>query len=135
MKTRPNNRFSVTIKSENDLKKIDNLIASEDFKSKTEIIDKCIELALPILMNGKIERTESSRPEEIQSILKIVKNQNSKLDDLTVLLTVTLDIVTSLLKERSLVLQGHTTNSEDLENGHYQVLSEHYQNILNELMK
>ena len=129
-----NNRFSVTIKNLKLLSEMDYLINSKQFESKTEIVNRCVEIALPLLVEGKLDfgKTEQKSQGNVEEILK---RQSSTLKDLSVISNLSFNLITSIFKERSLSMQGLKTNSEDMENGTYEILPEHYQEILNELMK
>lgn len=132
--TQVNNRFSVTIKNLKLLSEMDYLINSKQFESKTEIVNRCVEIALPLLVEGKLD---FRHPEQKThgNVEEILKRHNSTLKDLSVITNLSFNLITSLFKERSLTLQGLKTNSEDMESGTYEILPEHYQEILNELMK
>lgn len=129
-----NNRFSVTIKNLKLLSEMDYLINSKQFESKTEIVNRCVEIALPLLVEGKLDfgKTEQKSQGNVEEILK---RQSSILKDLSVISNLSFNLITSIFKERSLSMQGLKTNSEDMENGTYEILPEHYQEILNELLK
>lgn len=129
-----NNRFSVTVKNLKLLSEMDYLINSKQFESKTEIVNRCVEIALPLLVEGKLDfgKTEQKSQGNVEEILK---RQSLILKDLSVISNLSFNLITSIFKERSLSMQGLKTNSEDMENGTYEILPEHYQEILNELLK
>ena len=129
-----NNRFSVTIKNLKLLSEMDYLINSKQFESKTEVVNRCVEIALPLLVEGKLDfgKTEQKSQGNVEEILI---RHSSSLKDLSVISNLSFNLITCIFKERSLSMQGLKTNSEDMENGTYEILPEHYQEILNELMK
>lgn len=126
------NRFSITVKNENFIRDIDGLIAGKRFSSKQEIINKCIEIALPLLAEGKANKAEK---EKADVSIDALKKQSAIIRDVAVVCNITFNLVQSLFTERALSLEGLVTNATDLKNGVYENLPEHYQDVLAELMK
>lgn len=126
------NRFSVTIRNENLIHEIDGLIASKRFSSKKEVINKCVEIAVPLLVSGKADFTKTEKGNDVADI---VKKQSATLRDLSVIVNIMFNLLQSLFTERALTLDGKQTNADDLMNGIYENLPPHYQDILSELLK
>lgn len=127
-----NNRISVAIPNEGQLNEMDGLIAAKKFRSKSEIIAKCVEIALPVLTGGS---RLADKPSAERNMDEVLKRQTSNMRDLLVVSNITFNLVSSLFKERALTLSGVKTNAIDLESGTYETLPTHYQEILSELTK
>ena len=125
------NRLYVRLYDKNELDLISKLVERGDFASKSEVVAKCVELALPIVA-GK-QSGESKR--ESPDLADMIKKQGATLRDNLALTNILLNLITTMFTERSLALKGTTTNATDFENGQYEFLPEHYQAILDELMK
>lgn len=127
------NRLFVRIYNANQIKDMEGLIASGKFDSKSAIIGKCVDIALPLLLNGKAQADE--KKEQSNLSIDALKKQGAMLRDMSVILNITFNLVQSLFTEKGLALDGLKTNATDLNSGVYEQLPEHYQNILNELLK
>ena len=134
MKKQPFNRIYTTIKNIDDVRNMEGLIASGRYGSKSEIIAKCVEIALPLLLNGKASLQARENDVE-KTTLETVKRQGAILRDMSVITNITFNLVSSLFAERGLNLDGVRTNGADLRGGMYEQLPEHYQAILDELLK
>ena len=130
MKKEPFNRIYTTIKNIDLVKDMEGLIASGKYGSKSEIIAKCVELAMPLLTG---ERTETNKSKN--DGVDLIKKQSALLRELTVISNLTFNLLQSIFTERALTLEGKRTNAEDFKNGIYENLPEHYQAILSELLK
>ena len=126
------NRLSVTVRNENLLNDINGLVASKRFSSKKEVVNKCLEIAVPLLVSGKADFTRSEKNNDVSDT---VKKQTAMLRDLTVLVNIIFNMLQSLFTERVLTLEGKQTNAGDLMNGVYENLPKHYQALLSELLK
>ncbi len=127
-----NNRISVAIPSEEYLNEMNGLIASKKFRSKSEIIAKCVEIALPVLTGGA---RSADKPSTERHTDEVLKRQTSTIREVSIMTNIMFNLMCSLFKERALTLSGVHTNATDLENGTYETLPEHYQDVLNELLK
>lgn len=125
-------RLYVRIYSESDLRVMDALIAQKRFKSKSEIVGKCVEIALPLLMEGKAALPSTG---EKDKVAEAVRRQGAMLRDVASITNLTFNLVSSLFGEKALDLSGIRTNAEDFKNGVYEQLPEHYQDALDELLK
>lgn len=126
------NRLYIRVYDDNQLKEMDGLIASKKYSSKSEIVGKCIDIALPLLVSGKALSTPKN---DDKSINDIIKKQYSLLRDLSVITNITFNLIQSIFTQKALELDGKNTNAYDLNNGLYEQLPEHYQNLFAELMK
>lgn len=124
-------RIYARIYNEELLRQMDALIAQERYGSKSEIVGKCVEIALPLLVAGKANLPASGN----DKIAEAIKRQGATLRDMNVLINMTFNLLTSLFTEKTLALDGIRTNAEDLKSGVYEQLPEHYQDVLNELLK
>lgn len=127
-----NNRLYIRVYNENQLKDMDGLIASKKYSSKSEIIGKCIDIALPLLVSGKAD-LKGKTDENVS--LDLLKKQSATLRDLSVVINVSFNLLQSLFTQKGLELDGKRTNAYDLNNGVYEQLPDHYQDILSELLK
>ena len=127
-------RIYARIYNEELLRDMDALIAQQKYGSKSEIVGKCVEIALPLLMNGKASLQARENDVE-KTTLETVKRQGAILRDMSVITNITFNLVSSLFAERGLNLDGVRTNGADLRGGMYEQLPEHYQAILDELLK
>lgn len=108
------------------------LVSQGKFHSVSEIVGRCIELALPVL-TGRAGK--SGNDERREDTAKAVKQQTAVLRELSVQTTMAFNLLVGLFRERELALNGVRTNGTDLAGGKYEVLSEYYQDRMNELMK
>ena len=108
------------------------LVSQGKFHSVSEIVGRCIELALPVL-TGRAGK--SGNDERREDTAKAVKQQTAVLRELSVQTTMAFNLLVGLFRERELALNGVRTNGADLAGGKYEVLSEYYQDRMNELMK
>ncbi len=127
-----NNRISVAIPSEKQLNEMEGLIAARKFRSKSEIIAKCVELALPVLTG--VARS-ADKPSTERNMDEILKRQTATMREVSIMTNIIFNLICSLFKERALTLSGIHTNATDLENGTYETLPAHYTDVLNELLK
>lgn len=108
------------------------LVSQGKFHSVSEIVGRCIELALPVL-TGRAGK--SGNDERREDTAKAVKQQTAVLRELSVQTAMAFNLLVGLFRERELALNGVRTNGADLAGGKYEVLSEYYQDRMNELMK
>lgn len=108
------------------------LVSQGKFHSVSEIVGRCIELALPVL-TGRAGK--SGNDERREDTAKAVKQQTAVLRELSVQTAMAFNLLVGLFRERELALNGVRTNGTDLAGGKYEVLSEYYQDRMNELMK
>ncbi len=108
------------------------LVSQGKFHSVSEIVGRCIELALPVL-TGRAGK--SGNDEKREDTAKAVKQQTAVLRELSVQTAMAFNLLVGLFRERELALNGVRTNGTDLAGGKYEVLSEYYQDRMNELMK
>lgn len=108
------------------------LVSQGKFHSVSEIVGRCIELALPVL-TGRAGK--SGNDEKREDTAKAVKQQTAVLRELSVQTAMAFNLLVGLFRERELALNGVRTNGADLAGGKYEVLSEYYQDRMNELMK
>ena len=108
------------------------LVSQGKFHSVSEIVGRCIELALPLL-TGRAGK--SGNDEKREDTAKAVKQQTAVLRELSVQTAMAFNLLVGLFRERELALNGVRTNGTDLAGGKYEVLSEYYQDRMNELMK
>lgn len=125
-------RVYVRVYDEELLRDMDALIAKKRFGSKSEIVGKCVEIALPLLMDGK---AALPKKDENSAVADAIKKQGSMLRDTSVLVNIIFNLVSSMFTERALSIDGVRTNADDFKNGLYERLPAHYQDILNELLK
>ena len=125
------NRLYVRLYDESELDLISKLVANGDFASKSEVVARCVEIALPIVAGKGSGESKRESPD----LADMLKKQGATLRDNFALTNILLNLITTLFSERALVLAGKTTNATDFENGQYEFLPEHYQTILDELMK
>ncbi len=102
-----------------------------DYHSMSEIVLKCIDLALPMLTGER----KAARAEKEYDVERAIKQQTATLRDLSVQSTMMFNLVVGLFRERELMLNGTQTDGQDLAEGRYEILSEYYQDRMNELMK
>ena len=108
------------------------LVSQGKFHSVSEIVGRCIELALPVL-TGRAGK--SGNDEKREDTAKAIKQQTAVLRELSVQTAMAFNLLVGLFRERELALNGVRTNGTDLGSGKYEVLSEYYQDRMNELMK
>ena len=108
------------------------LVSQGKFHSVSEIVGRCIELALPVLAG---RAGKSGNDEKREDTAKAVKQQTAVLRELSVQTAMAFNLLVGLFRERELALNGVRTNGTDLAGGKYEVLSEYYQDRMNELMK
>lgn len=108
------------------------LVAMKEYHSMSEVLSNCIELAMPILTGHGKEKHAKSMEYDVK---KAISQQTAALRDMSIQLTMMFNLVVGLFRERELALQGVRTNGKDLAEGKYEVLSEYYQDRLNDLMK
>ena len=108
------------------------LVSQGKFHSVSEIVGRCIELALPVL-TGRAGK--SGNDERREDTAKAVKQQTAVLRELSVQTAMAFNLLVGLFRERELALNGVRTNGADLAGGKYEVLSEYYQDRMKELMK
>lgn len=114
------------------IKDLRGLVSQGKFHSVSEIVGRCIELALPVL-TGRAGK--SGNDERREDTAKAVKQQTAVLRELSVQTAMAFNLLVGLFRERELALNGVRTNGADLAGGKYEVLSEYYQDRMNELMK
>lgn len=127
------NRIYVRVYNEEQIKEMDGLIASERFSSKSEIIGKCIDIALPLLTSGKTSLPQKNSSADVSSDL--LKKQSAILKEISVISNLTFNLIQSIFTERALSLSGKQTTADDLNNGVYENLPDYYQNLLAELLR
>ena len=115
------------------IKNLRGLVSQGEFHSISEIVGRCIELALPVL-TGRAGKSGNSEKQEYD-MTKALKQQTAVIRELSVQMTMTFNLLVGLFRERELALSGARTNGSDLAGGKYEVLSEYYQDRMNELMK
>lgn len=129
------NRLYIRIYNEEQLNIMDGLIASGKFGSKSEIVGKCVDIALPLLLNGKADISTNNNSKAADLSADLLKKQSATLRDLAVVCNLSFNLLQSIFTERALTLSGKSTNADDLNTGVYEKLPEHYQNILAELLR
>ena len=129
---KPSVRIYARVYDEELLAEMEQLVRAGSFESKSEIVGRCIELALPVL-TGRAGK--SGNDEKREDTAKAVKQQTAVLRELSVQTTMAFNLLVGLFRERELALNGVRTNGTDLAGGKYEVLSEYYQDRMNELMK
>lgn len=127
-------RIYARIYDEAALKEMDGLIASGKFGSKSEIVAKCVEIALPYLLVGKFAEPDEPKRKS-PDVAEMLRKQNALLRDVAVIANMTFNLTTSLFSERALTLEGVHTTAEDLSGGMYENLPPFYQDRLAELTK
>ena len=126
-------RIYARVYDEELLTEMEQLVRAGSFESKSEIVGRCIELALPVL-TGRAGKSGNSEKQEYD-MTKALKQQTAVIRELSVQMTMTFNLLVGLFRERELALSGARTNGSDLAGGKYEVLSEYYQDRMNELMK
>ena len=111
---------------------IDRAVKSGKFASKSDVVGKCVELALPILTGRS---AASPQPAKGYDAEKALKQHASLLRELSVQTTMIFNLVVGLFRAKVLELDGMPAVGQDLACGRYEVLFEYYQDRLNELMK
>ena len=123
-------RIYTRIYDEELLREIETLVAQGRFESKSDLISKCVEYALPILAGTKGKPENKGYDTE-----HALRQQNSLLRELSVNAVMTLNLVSSLFGERLKTLENGKTSAEEMAQGEYEKLPEYYQERLDELMK
>ncbi len=130
---KPSVRIYARVYDEELLTEMEHLVQNGSFDSKSDIVGRCIELALPVLA-GRTGKDASGGQREYD-IAKAVKQQSAALRELSVQTTMAFNLLVGLFRERELTLCGTRTNGQDLAEGKYEILSEYYRDRMNELMK
>ncbi len=131
----PSIKIYARLYDEKLLKEIERLVEDEKFEDKGKVVAKCIELALPALASGKTSGALEGNSQKEYNAEKAIKQLGAIVKEMSVLMTMQMNLVTSLFRERELTLSGKRTTAGDLAEGKYEVLSHYYQDRLSELMK